>query len=104
MTSSSDPSTRKPRPIRSVRPAGAWRLQDAKAQFSEVVRRATHDGPQHVTVHGRDAVVVVGAEEFRRLKGGRTGQSLVDALQASPFPEVSLEPSRQVLPVRDVVL
>ena len=104
MTSSSDPSTPKPRPTRSVRPVGAWRLQDAKAQFSEVVRRATRDGPQHVTVHGRDAVVVVGADEFRRLKGARSGQSLVDALQASPFPEISLEPDRQAMPVRDVVL
>ena len=104
MTSFSDRPAPKSRPARPVRPAGAWRLQDAKAQFSEVVRRATHDGPQHVTVHGRDAVVVVAAEEFRRLSGSRTGQSLIDALQASPFPEVSLEPDRHTMPVRDVVL
>jgi hypothetical protein len=25
-----------------------------------------NEGPQHVTVHGRDEVVVVAAEEFRR--------------------------------------
>ncbi len=30
-----------------------WQLQDAKAHFSEVVRRAQNSGPQHVTVHGR---------------------------------------------------
>ena len=89
---------------RAPRPAGAWRLQDAKAQFSELVRRATRNGPQHVTVHGREAVVVVGADEFRRLKGPRSGQSLVDALQASPFPDISLEPDRQAMPVRNVVL
>ena len=104
MTSSSDRSAPNPNAARTPRPAGAWRLQDAKAQFSELVRRATRDGPQHVTVHGRDAVVVVGADEFRRLKGARSGQSLVDALQASPFPEISLEPDRQAMPVRDVVL
>lgn len=104
MTSSPDSATPKPSPIRVPRLAGAWRLQDAKAQFSEVVRRATQDGPQHVTVHGREAVVVVGADEFRRLKGARSGQSLVDALQASPFPEISLEPDRHAMPVRDVVL
>ena len=54
----------------------AWKLQDAKAQFSEVVRRARSEGPQRVTVHGRDAVVVVAAEEFDRIKPapvGRTG-------------------------------
>lgn len=94
----------KPGPTRSARPPGAWRLQDAKAQFSELVRRATHDGPQHVTLHGRDAVVVVGADEFRRLKGERTGQSLVDALRASPSPEISLQPGRGAMPVRDVAL
>lgn len=104
MTSSSDRPTSKSRPARKVRPPGAWRLQEAKAQFSEVVRRATHDGPQHVTVHGREAVVVVGAEEFRRLKGARTGQSLIDALRAAPFPDISLEPDRHPMPVRDVVL
>lgn len=107
MTSSSDPRTptsAKTRAVRTGQPTSAWRLQDAKAQFSEVVRRATQDGPQHVTVHGREAVVVVGADEFKRLQGVRTGQSLVDALMASPYPEVSLTPERPVMPVRDVLL
>jgi prevent-host-death family protein len=52
-----------------------WRLQDAKARFSELVRKAHSDGSQHVTVHGRATVVVVDAEEFHRLKGERTGES-----------------------------
>jgi hypothetical protein len=30
-----------------------WILQNAKARFSELVRRAHSDGPQRVTVHGR---------------------------------------------------
>jgi prevent-host-death family protein len=79
-------------------------LQDAKARFSELVRRARSDGPQHVTVRGREEVVVVAAEEFRRLKGGRTGAALIAALQASPLREVEIEPPRQALPVRDVPL
>jgi len=49
-------------------------LQDAKARFSELVRRVRSEGPQHVTVHGRDEVVVISAEEFRRLKGDLTGR------------------------------
>jgi hypothetical protein len=32
-----------------------WRLQDAKARFSELVRMAHSNGPQLVTLHGRDA-------------------------------------------------
>jgi prevent-host-death family protein len=81
-----------------------WLLQDAKARFSELVRRVKNDGPQHVTVHGRDAVVVISAEEFRRLKGHATGQTLIDALQASPYRDVDLEPPRAPMPVRDVPL
>ena len=44
-----------------------WKLEDAKARFSEVVRRARSEGPQRVSVRGRDAVVVMAADEFDRL-------------------------------------
>ena len=79
-------------------------MQDAKARFSELVRRARSDGPQHVTVHGRDEVVVVTAEEFRRLEGSRTGQALIDALQSAPRGKVDLAPARAPMPVRAVKL
>ena len=69
---------------------------------------AHSDGPQHVTLHGRDAVVVIDSAEFHRLKGGRTGQLLIDALQASPHRklelELELEPRRSAMPVRAVKL
>jgi prevent-host-death family protein len=91
------------RRTRDKRP-GRWLLQDAKARFSELVRRVRAEGPQHVTVHGRNEVVVVAAEEFRRLKGDATGASLVAALQASPYREIDLEPIRSRLPVRDTTL
>jgi prevent-host-death family protein len=81
-----------------------WRLQDAKARFSELVRLAHSEGPQHVTLHGRDAVVVVGATEFHRMKGARSGQLLIDALQASPHPNVEVEPRRSPMPVRAIKL
>jgi hypothetical protein len=32
----------------------------------------------------------------------RTGAKLVDAIQASPFCDLGIEPSRAVMPVRDV--
>ena len=85
-------------------PRSRWRLQDAKARFSELVRLAHTDGPQHVTLHGRDSVVVVDAGEFHRLKGTRTGQLLIDALQASPHPEIEVEPRRSAMPVRAIKL
>jgi len=81
-----------------------WILQDAKARFSELVRKVRSEGPQHVTVHGREEVVVVDADEFRRLKGGVTGKALIDAMQASPYRDIDIEPRRERLPVRNVVL
>jgi len=77
---------------------------DAKARLSEVVRRARSEGPQHITVHGRNAVVVVAEEEFRRLKGKRTGAALVAAMQASPSSEIEIELGRARMPVRAVDL
>ena len=47
---------------------GGWKLEDAKARFSEVVRRARSEGPQRVSVRGCDAVVVIAADEFDRLQ------------------------------------
>lgn len=84
--------------------ADRWLLQDAKARFSELVRRVRSDGPQHVTVHGRDAVVVISSEEFRRLRGAATGQALIDVMQSSPHRDVELAPKRGPMPVRDVGL
>lgn len=81
-----------------------WRLQDAKARFSELVRLVRSDGPQHVTVHGRDEVVVISGEEFRRLKGNPTGTALIAAMQASPYREINIEPERWPMPVREVDL
>jgi len=98
-------SRTKPAKPRTKRPAGHWWiLQDAKARFSELVRRVRSEGPQHVTVHGRDEVVVIAADEFRRLKGNHTGQALIDAIQSSPYRGTEIEPRRTPLPVRDVSL
>ncbi len=46
-----------------------WQLQEAKQRFSELVRRTLEEGPQVVTRHGEEVVVVVPAEEFRRTSG-----------------------------------
>lgn len=88
---------------RVARP-GRWALQDAKSRFSEVVRRATQEGPQYVTLHGREEVVVVGADDFRRLVGERTGQVLVDAMQMMPQRSMRIEPPRLRAPIRDIDL
>ena len=83
---------------------GSWRLQDAKAQFSELVRQARETGPQRVTVHGKDAVVVVDAAEWDRLKKPVSGRDLVEALASSPLRDVPIERLSVKSPVRDVKL
>jgi antitoxin Phd len=45
-------------------PGNTWKLQDAKARFSEVVRRAKEGEPQRVTYHGKEAVAVVDTTRF----------------------------------------
>ena len=104
MTRIVKPPPTKPRRRLRDRKSGHWVLQDAKARFSELVRKVRSEGPQHVTVHGRDEVVVIAAEEFRRLKGSVTGKVLIEAMQASPHREIDIEPTRGPLPVREVSL
>jgi antitoxin Phd len=82
-----------------------WKLQDAKAQFSEVVRRARNEGPQHITVHGKDSVVVMSVEDFASAKvqtGQPTGAKLVTALRGLQGLHVEREGVRS--PVRADVI
>lgn len=60
----------------------AWQLQTAKQHFSELVERARNEGPQVVTKHGKDAVVVVSAEDYQRLSDGEP--SLVEFIRSAP--------------------
>ncbi len=69
-----------------------WALQDAKNQFSKLVDRALDEGPQTVTRHGRKAVVIVAADEYRRMT--RPQGSLVEFLRRSPLRGVELELER----------
>lgn len=101
--SKSGSAGRRPRAAAKAR-RGYWVLQDAKARFSELVRKVRSEGPQHVTVHGRDEVVVIAAEEFRRLTGSVSGEALIKAMQASPYRDIDITPRRESMPVRDISL
>ncbi len=45
-----------------------WTLQDAKRRFSALVNTALAGEPQHVSQHGRPAVVVLSVAEYERLR------------------------------------
>jgi len=51
--------------------ASKWQMQDAKAKFAELVRRANADGPQIVTYRGADTAVVLSVEDYRALNEAR---------------------------------
>ena len=84
------------------RRGGSWKLQDARARLSEVIRKARTEGPQRVTVRGKDALVILAADEFERLTGGprRAGADLMAFLQttglAAVIPERDKDTGRDV--------
>ncbi|MEA2740888.1 MAG: hypothetical protein QOH05_4195 [Acetobacteraceae bacterium] len=80
-------------PPRDQRPADAvpqqgaasWKLEDAKARFSEVVRLAESGAPQHVSVRGRQAVVILSAADYARLAPAAASTSLASLFADGPF-------------------
>jgi prevent-host-death family protein len=68
-----------------------WKLEDAKARFSEVVRRARNEGPQHVTVRGKDSVVVICSEELERLSRPAPKTSLIDFMEGLGLEDLNLD-------------
>jgi len=67
-----------------------WQLQDAKARFSELVKKPREQGPQHVSVRGEPAVVAVSEDEFARLTSPL--RSIVDhILEGAPWPDDVVE-------------
>ncbi|APD48706.1 type II toxin-antitoxin system Phd/YefM family antitoxin [Synechococcus sp. CS-602] len=70
-----------------------WTLQDAKNCFSAVVNAAMAGRPQLVTRRGKPATVVLGVEEYERLRRlERSNQpSMVELLLELPQDDGSIE-------------
>ncbi|MBC6445431.1 MAG: type II toxin-antitoxin system Phd/YefM family antitoxin [Alphaproteobacteria bacterium GM202ARS2] len=81
-----------------------WKLEDAKARFSELVRQARESGPQRVTVRRKDAVVVVSAEEYDRLVARAEQKTLSSLLADSPLRNLDFGEEGVKSPVREVEL
>lgn len=79
-----------------------WQLQEAKNRFSELVRKATEEGPQTVTKHGKESVIVLSADDYRKLEKPKT--SLVEFFRSSPLSEVDLDTKRDQSPARNIEL
>jgi antitoxin Phd len=72
-----------------------WKLEDAKARFSEVVRLAGTAGPQLVTVRGREAAVIIAPEEYEQLLPRPRGhRPLVRFLQGLGLGKIEIDRER----------
>ena len=69
-----------------------WQLQDAKNKFSEVVNKALDEGPQIVTRHGKEVVVILSSNEFDALR--KSQPSIVEFFRQSPLVGVQLDLER----------
>jgi antitoxin Phd len=69
-----------------------WSIQDAKNNFSAVVKAAERE-PQTVTKHGNPAVIVIAADEYSRLRHVQRmkAPSFVDHLLAMPSDDGAFE-------------
>jgi prevent-host-death family protein len=70
----------------------SWQLQEAKQRFSELVRRTLEEGPQVVTRHGEEVVVVVPAAEYRR--AGEKKPDFKEYLMSAPEGLENIIPER----------
>ena len=78
-----------------------WQLQEAKSRFSEVVDLTLKEGPQLVTRRGQEAVVILAANEYRRLSGQEP--TLIECLLNAPRGE-ALVLERTPESIRDIEL
>ncbi len=79
-----------------------WQLQDAKNKFSNLVETAQKKGPQIVTKHGKEAVVILSITEYKRLSKPKI--NLIQFFKNSPLAEETIELSRNKETPRDVDL
>ena len=63
--------------------ANQWQLQEAKSKFSRIVDKACNEGPQFVTKHGNNAVVVLSFDDYQRMAAPEN--NIVEFLRSSPF-------------------
>ncbi|MCL2283913.1 MAG: type II toxin-antitoxin system Phd/YefM family antitoxin [Fibromonadales bacterium] len=79
-----------------------WQLQEAKAKFSELVKRTT-SAPQSITLHGKPVAVMISIAKYKQLT--KPKKSLFNMLRSAPESLADLElPSRKDTRFREVEL
>jgi prevent-host-death family protein len=79
-----------------------WQLQEAKNKFSRLVEKARYEGPQFVTRHGKETVVVISVEDYQKMVKPKS--NLFNFIQSSPLSKISLIIERDKSMARDIEL
>jgi len=93
--------------VRTLFPSDSrdWQVQKAKAQFSELFRRARTEGPQRITRQGKEGVVMISDEEYNRLRvKSNQPKSIVQFFRESPLVGLQLNLERDRDTGRDIEL
>lgn len=80
--------------------AGSWTATDARARFSELLRKAEADGPQTITCNGKPVAVVVAAPQPKRAAVNKG--TLWEFFQNSPLPGSGIDLERLDHPPRKI--
>ena len=79
-----------------------WQLQEAKNKFSHLVDKARLDGPQIVTKHGKESVVIIAFEDYQKLN--KPTSDLISFFKKSPLSDINLDLTRDKSSSRDIEL
>ncbi len=79
-----------------------WQLQDAKNKFSNLVDKAKNSGPQIVTKHGEEAVVVLSISDYKKLIKPKL--NILKFFQKSPLSDFDIDFKREKELPREITL
>jgi prevent-host-death family protein len=83
------------RPDRKGFAMATWQVQDAKTRLSEVIERASTEGPQTITRHGVERAVVLSIEDYRALTAHKPDFK-AHLLGGPKFDDFSIERDRDI--------
>jgi antitoxin Phd len=79
-----------------------WQLQEAKNKFSKLVEKALSEGPQFVTKHGKEAVVILSVEDYQKIVKPKS--NLFHFIRSSSLSNISIDTERDKSVSRDIEL
>jgi antitoxin Phd len=62
-----------------------WKVQDAKARFSEMLETCVAEGPQLVSKRGEVTAVLVPIKEWERLQAGKKKPTMYELLMSDEY-------------------